>query len=150
MKKMRYFLILVFISGIVIFPFMSKYGIRVGNWTMPFDADRMYIYESTLEFLESVKYKDFKTAASFHHPDKFKERDVPKLIESRFFVKPELLDLANHEVLHVDVNSRGDRARARCRATVKVLNTKEIRDLDIIFYWMKESSKWYMTLESSL
>lgn len=128
----------------------SRYGFRFGGLKVPFDSDKMTINDSTLSFLEAVKFKDFNRAASFHHPDTLQEKDVPKLIEKKFMIKPEALDISAFEIVRVDLDSARSRGKALCSVTVKALNTDKRRDIEIIFYWMKRDEAWYMTLESSL
>ena len=50
----------------------------------------------------------------------------------------------------VNIDRSGNRARVKTHSTVKVLNTEELKEPDIIFYWHKIDGHWYMKLESSL
>lgn len=145
-------LLLVIAAALSAFVYIhtTRYGFEAGGFKLPFDEDKMYIDRSTLSFLEAVRFKDFNRAASFHHPETLQEKDVPKLIEKKFLVKPEALDISAYEILRVDLDSARTRGRALCSVTVKALNTDKRRDIEVIFYWLKRDGTWYMTLESSL
>ena len=76
--------------------------------------------------------------------------DIANLIEQLFHIKPEFLDIMKYEITDVDVDKSGTRARVKTHATIKLLNTEEIKEPDVIFYWHKIDDRWYMKLESSL
>lgn len=104
----------------------------------------------TLSFLEDIKFKDFKTAASYHSLKDQKKVNIPVLIERKFKIKPEFLDIMEYKVLEKSLDSTGKRARVKVMTTINVLNTGKIKKPELIFYFHKRSGKWYMELESSL
>lgn len=115
------------------------------------EADRKYVTQQTLKFLEDLQYKDFQKAASYHSVEDRKKVNIPNLIERMFQVKPETLDIMRYEVQRVDIDSTGLRARVRTKTYCKILNANSIREPEIIFYWFKDPSEgWVMELESSL
>lgn len=102
-------------------------------------------------FLEDIKFKDFKAAAQYSTPEDRDKADIPKLIERLFQVKPELLQIDNIELMAVDVDSTGKRARTKLKTDVKLLNTNELRHPEILLYWKEgDGGKWFMDLASSL
>ncbi|PKK90257.1 MAG: hypothetical protein CVV64_09835 [Candidatus Wallbacteria bacterium HGW-Wallbacteria-1] len=151
-RKVLYALVII-IMAIAAIPGIGRYGINLFGISISLNSDKEYLEKSTYQFLESIKFKDFEKAAVYHHPERLKSRDIPALIEKRFMVKPELLDISSFEILLVEIDSTGDRARVKTRSRVSVLNSGKERDLDLIFYWQREKGKdgkWYMTLDSSL
>lgn len=143
------FLILVLI-GLGVYFFATKYGIRFGTFQFVFDKDKDILRNLTIDFLEDIKFKDFDKAASYHTKEDQETVDIPHLIERIFQIKPELLDIMKYEITGVDIDRRATRARVKTHTTVKVLNTEELKEPDIIFYWQKIDGHWYMKLESSL
>ncbi len=123
-----------------------------GNPTaVSFSPDSRVLREKTMRFLEDIRFKDFAAAAACHSPEDQKRVDIPVLIERIFQIKPEFLDLMRYEVSGVDMDSTGLRARVRTHSSVKILNTGEIRQPDVILYWQKAADgNWYLKLESSL
>jgi hypothetical protein len=117
---------------------------------MAFDADRDAIHRNSRRFLEDIQYKDFAHAAVFHTDRERNEKNIAQLIEKKFLVKPELLDIRHFEVLRVDLSGEGNRGKSVSNVTVKFLNTKETRDVECVLYWKKENDAWYMDLQSSL
>lgn len=115
-----------------------------------FSKDKKTVNETTLAFMEDIKFKDFKKAATYHHPDDQKEADIPKLIERLFRIKPELLDIVEYSILETSLDSSKKRAKVKLTAKVHMLNSDKIKNLEMIIYYHKKGEKWYMELESSL
>lgn len=143
------FLILLLIGG-GIYLFVSKYEINIGSFRWMFSKEHALLRELTVSFLEDIQFKDFDTAATYHNEEDQKDVDIPKLIERLFKIKPELLDIMKFEITDVHVDSSGKRARVKTHTTVKILNTDELKEPDLVFYWQKENGQWRMKLESSL
>jgi hypothetical protein len=151
MKKLG--IIIIFLIAIAIFALVvwSKYGIKFGNVNISLNGDKQILSENVINFLEDIQFKDFKKAATYHTEEDQKNVDIPKLIEEKFFVKPEFLDITKYEVKTIDIDRSGNRARVKTRTIFKILNTGEIKDLEMIFYFKKaQDGKWYMELQSSL
>jgi hypothetical protein len=148
-KSAIIFLILVLI-GIGIYLFASKYGLHFGNVEFSFSKEKNLLQNLTSSFLEDIRFKDFTKAASYHTPEDQKKVNIPNLIERIFQIKPEFLDIMKYEITSVDIDRSGNRARVKTHTTIKVLNTEEMKEPDVIFYWHKENGQWYMKLESSL
>ena len=72
--------------------------------------------------------------------------------EILFLVKPEMLDILEYEVVMVDVDRSGLRARVRTRLKVKDLIQGKVREKQVMLYFAREdaASPWYMRLEDSL
>lgn len=113
--------------------------------------DGKFLNERSIDFLEDIKFKDFQKAASYHSSEDRKKVNVSRLIGKMFMVKPELLDIMSYEILRIELDRSKTRARVHTRTKVKLLNTKEIREPELIFYWHKDPNEgWVMKLESSL
>jgi 2',3'-cyclic-nucleotide 2'-phosphodiesterase (5'-nucleotidase family) len=151
MGKVIVILVVLAVLGITALFFTSRTGVKVGNVVISAGADRKTVEDLTTSFLEDIRFKDFKKAASYHDAEDQKKVDLPYLIERIFQIKPEFLDITRYEVTGVEIDSTGTRARVKTRQIVKILNTGEVREPEIIFYFHKGADgKWYMKLESSL
>lgn len=106
----------------------------------------------TLSFWEDVQFKDFDSAATYHEEQLQDDVDIPYLLERIFLVKPEFLDLLSYEIVFIDIDSSGMRARVKCRVKVKDLLKEKTRDQEFLLYYYKlaDDGPWYMKLESSL
>lgn len=122
-----------------------------GPFAITMSPDGHFLEQKTLDFMEDIRYKDFKKAATYHNAVERKTVDIPNLLERIFAIKPEFLDILRYKVTAVDLDRSGERARVHVKAVVKVLNTSEIKEPDVIFYWYKDPREgWCMRLESSL
>ena len=64
------------------------------------------------------------------------------------FVRP---GAVRYEITSVELDRSGLRGRVKTHTVAKCLNTDEIKNVDIIYYWMKDPQEgWCMKLESSL
>ena len=116
-----------------------------------FSGELSSLDESSLSFMEDLRFKDFEKAASYHHPDDREKVDIPKLIERLFRIKPEFLDIMDYQVLDSALDSSGTRARIKMKAKVHVLNRDDIREPEFLLYYHRDDAgNWYMELESSL
>lgn len=106
----------------------------------------------TMAFWEDIQFKDFQKAASYHAPDKQASVDIPFLLERIFLQKPEMLDFLSFEVVMVDVDSSGLRARVKTRARVRDLAREKVDERELMLYYKRASKAdpWYMDLETSL
>jgi ribosomal protein L23 len=113
--------------------------------------DVKHLRKQSTAFLEDLQFKDFDKAETYHSAEDRKKADIANLIERLFAVKPEFLDILRYEIKRVDIDSSGDRAKVKTQTVVKVLNTNEIKEPEIILYWRKDPKEgWVMKLESSL
>ncbi len=136
--------------GAVILVARSRYGVEVGGYYLTWSEDRYKLDRKMRGFLEAIQFKDFDKAANYHDEQDRDKRNIAQLIESKFLVKPEQLDLRAYQIKEIDLSEKGDRARILTVTTVHKLNTAEVRDVEAMFYWAKENGTWYLKLESSL
>lgn len=150
MKKVGLIFAALVLLAVVLLAFNSRRGVDVGGVSLG-SGDVGYLQKRTNDFLEDIQFKDFEKAASYHSAEDRKDVNIPKLIERIFAVKPEFLDIMRYEILKVDLDSTGNRARVKTRTVIKILNKNEVREPEIIFYWFKDPKEgWVMDLESSL
>ncbi|MEQ8191110.1 MAG: hypothetical protein ABRQ39_24310 [Candidatus Eremiobacterota bacterium] len=151
MKKLGILIVLLIIIAAVVLVAGSRYSIKLGNINLAINQDKDILSSKIMSFLEDIEYKDFKKAATYHNTEDQKNVDISKLIEEKFFVKPEFLDIMKYEVKEIEIDSSGKRSKVKTRTIFKVLNTGEVKDMDMIFYFQKaDDGNWYMQLKSSL
>ena len=150
MRKGKLILIVVAAVGLVAYFFGHRYGLKFGGISLSLNKDKAELFEKANRFLECLKFKEFAEAGSYHHPDEDEKADIPKLIWQIFKVRHEQLDIQEWDDPIVEIDSTGKLAVTKTKTTVKLLNTKEIRDPEINFYWKKKGDLWYMYLRSSL
>lgn len=148
---MKKFLLLLFavLAALVYFE-SSRFGLRLWGMNLVFDATRDLLETKARGFLQDIQFKDFAHAAQFHSLADQAQADIPKKIEKKFLVKPELLDIRHFEILRIDVSPDGNRAKAIATITVRFLGNGKTRDFETVLYWKKEEGQWYLDLESSL
>lgn len=119
---------------------------------MELGGDQGWLRRTSLSFWEDIQFKDFEKAATYHAPDKQESVDIPYLLQRLFLQKPELLDIMRYEIVMVDLDSSGLRARVKTRVKVKNLVNEKIMERDLMLFWKREreDQPWYMDLESSL
>ncbi len=115
-----------------------------------FSGESAILNGMSMSFLEDIRFKDYENAASYHHPEDREKTDIPKLIEKKFKIKPELLDIMDYRVMETTLDSSGTRARVKMKAKTHMLNTDKIKHAEFILYYYKKDETWYMELESSL
>ena len=105
-----------------------------------------------MSFWEDIQFKDFDKAATYHPPELQETVDIPFLIQRLLVVRPEMLDILEYEVVMVDIDSSGNRARVRTRLKVKELARGKIREKQVMLYFRRESpdAPWTMRLEDSI
>lgn len=143
-------LLLAVILGLALYFSMSRYGVMVGGMTFALDKDMFEVERLGRRFLEDIQFKDFDHAAELHTDEDQAKKDIPNRIERKFKVKPEFLDMRSFELLRVELSDARDRGKVVGRCNVKLLNTGEVRDTEIISYWKKIEGKWFLDLQSSL
>jgi hypothetical protein len=115
-------------------------------------GDRATLQRLASAFIEDLQFKDFEKAASYHAPEVQAAVDIPFLIERLFLIKPEQLDIMEHEVLRVDIDSSDLRARVKVRVKLKDLTRGNLHDRELMLYFQRAApdAPWNMQLESSL
>ena len=151
MKKIALIFVLFAIVAVILLVFSTPGGLSVGSVSVGGSDDKRIVQELSLKFMEDLRYKDFKKAATYHKRSEQKTVDIPFLIERMFLCKPEFLDIMRYDVRSVDIDSSGLRARTHMHTVCKILNSNEIREPEVILYWQKDPKEgWVMKLESSL
>lgn len=151
MKKLLLLFFVLAVVAIVLLAYTGPGGIEVGGFGLAFSEDKKLLETQTLAFIEDVRYKDFTKAATYHNAAEQKTVNIPNLLERIFAIKPEFLDILRYQISSIDLDSAGQRARVHCKLVIKVLNTSEIKEPEVIFYWYKDPKEgWRMRLESSL
>lgn len=144
MKKLLGILVLLAAGG--------GFGLAVVNGYVPgLGGHRAQLTAKSRRFMECLKFKEFKEAAAFHHPQDLKENpNIPKLLEDFFLIPPENLDVREVRVDYVELDSTGVRAKVKVTSTVEVLNKKETRDPEAMLYWRLDGGTWYLDLRTTL
>ena len=139
---------------------ITQNGISVGDVDIG-GSERRWLSAQTYDFLEDLQFKDFDKASTYHLKSTQEKRDIPSLIQRAFGVKHEMLDIVRFEILEVDLDRSKTRGRIRTKVWFRLLGDREItknensrRDMELLFYWFKDTSKtpasWTMELASSL
>lgn len=151
MKKWVIAVVLMLVGG-VLYQSTTRYGVALGPLRFSLAPDKQSVELAMRRFLEDVQFKDFQHAATFHSEEDRKTRNIPQLIENKFAVKPELLDIRSFDVLRVDVMSTGTRARVYVKVFAKILNGEDkVRELEAVFFFKRSGDgPWFMDLQSSL
>lgn len=119
-------------------------GLEIGT-------DQRDLRRKTIRFMECLKFKEFREAASFHHPQDLKERpDIPKMLEDFFLIPPENLDVREVRVDFIELDSTRMRAKVKITSTINILNRKETRSPEAMLYWRRVDGQWYMDLRTTL
>jgi hypothetical protein len=130
---------------------MGPYGWRLGPVGFSWDPTRERLSRLTNRFLDDIRFKDFAQAATYHTASDQVAVNIPQLIESKFAIKPEQLDIQETRIDRIDVDPDGRRAKSVTTWHTKLLNTSEVRDVEAVIFWHKAADgHWYMQLRSSL
>ena len=150
MKKIGIALLVVVGIAAAALAMAGRYGVKVGPYELALSRDKKALHDNMVGFLEAIQFKDFDKAANYHNEKDCSERDIAELIESKFYIKPEDLNIMDFRIDRVWVTQAGDRGRCLTTSTVRRLNTDHVRDVEAMFYWAKENGEWCLKLESSL
>lgn len=151
MKKLAAIFAVLVLVAVVLLVISSRNGLSLGGAVVASSPDAKQIETIAKHFLEDIQFKDFDKAASYHSREDRKNLNIPQLIERMFQIKPELMDIMRYEVVKVQLDSSGKRAKVKTKTVIKLLNTKEIREPEIMLYFFKDPAEgWIMELESSI
>jgi len=145
------------LGGVALWFVSSPRGVSIGGVDFG-GAERRWLAERTADFLEDLQFKDFDTASKYHLAADREKRDIPAMIQSRFGIKHEVLDITRYEILEVDLDRAKTRARVRSLVHFHVLGDKLVRDdkessrdVEMLLYWFRDAAgQWTMELSSSL
>ena len=149
MKKILLVFGILLALAVFLLAFTSRSSVRYAGGSLTGDSRQIETYAK--KFLEDIQFKDFQTAASYHSKEDRKTVDIPNLIERLFGIKPEFLNIMRFDIVKVQIDSTGKRARVLCHSVVKILNSNEIKEPEIMLYFRKDPAEgWVMELQSSL
>jgi ribosomal protein L23 len=142
MKKVGIALAVVLALGIALLVGLSSHGFRLGGVGVNWGPDEALLEQKAKGFLESIQYKRFDNAATFHaFPDQAKA-NIPQLIERLFAIKPEQLKMDNIKITRVTIDSNGMNGRTFFTASVTAFNSArkktdedEEREVEGVLYW---------------
>ncbi len=152
---MKKWLVLMGLIAVLLGGYLSAAHLSGGAFPTPgltLGGERGELRRTALSFWEDVQFKDFERAASYHSPELQDTVDIPFLLQRLFLVKPEQLDIMEIEVVLVDVDSSGLRARVKTRLKLKELTTGRMKDPEVMLYFHRDQpdAPWFMVLEDSL
>lgn len=155
-KSLILSLVVVGLAGAALFGLQQARLVDVAR--LDFSGQTKWLADRSFDFLEDLKFKDFAKASTYHLAETQAERDIPELIRRVFGIKHEVLDIERFEVVEVDLDRSGERARVRMRVYFNVLGDRTVRenassrrDIELLLYWFKQADgQWAMELESSL
>ena len=151
MKKIAAIFGVLVLVAVVLLVVSSRNGLSLGGAVVASSPDAKQLEKLATKFLEDLQFKDFDKAASYHSREDRKNVNIPALIERMFQIKPEMMDIMRFEIVKVQLDSSGKRAKIKTKTTIKLLNTKEIREPEIMLYFFKDPAEgWVMELESSI
>lgn len=180
MKKIAIALVLVLVLSVGLLVGLTQSGVSLfGKTLFAWNDEVAELERLAKQFLTDLQYKDFDKAGMYHTFIDKGKANIPKLIERLFQVKPEVLNIRDFEIVKVDLDPDGKRARTFFRSTMEILNTakddkpNKEREVEGILYWHKRpaiegekavapgttttpptpeelAEKWFMKLESSL
>ncbi len=151
MKKIAAIFGVLVLVAVVLLVVSSRNGLSLGGAVVASSPDAKQLEGIATKFLEDLQFKDFDKAASYHSREDRKNVNIPALIERMFAIKPEMMDIMRFEIVKVQLDSSGKRAKVKTKTTIKLLNTKEIREPEIMLYFFKDPAEgWVMELESSI
>lgn len=148
MKKLLALLLVLGLGGVA--AYLAHEGkLDVGG--LGSGREKALLKEKSLRFLECLKFKDFQAAAAFHSAKDLKENpDIPKLLEDFFLIPPESLDVQENFVDYVEFDSTGMRAKVKAKSTVRILNKDETRKPEVMLYWRRMGTEWFLDLRTTL
>lgn len=173
MKKVGIALAVVLALAGVALVGLQRHGFSFLGFSYTWNEELAELHRLARSFLQDLQFKDFEKAAKYHSLADQARADIPKLIERLFQVKPELLNIRDFEIVRIDLDDDGKRARTFFRSNLELLNTAEgdkpnkEKQIEGILYWHKlpasaagpegaaeaaaaEAERWFMKLESSL
>lgn len=104
----------------------------------PFNSDRKVVRELSMQFVEDLQFKDFRSSALYHHRLEQGRVDVGRSLERLFMIKPELLDIIDYRIVKAEVDSSDNRARVLVNTRFRRLNMKdEAEEADLMLYWIR-------------
>src|SRR5688572_9377666 len=123
----RLFVSIAALTGLV-YAGLGPYGWRLGAVGFSWDRDRQAVQERTIQFLTDLRFKDFTHAGTYHSASDQAAVNLPALIESKFLIKPEQLDIQEVRIDRIDLDEDGRRAKVLTTCHTRVLNANEIKD----------------------
>ncbi len=151
MNAVTRLILIVLVMALLGYLGASNYGWRLGPLGFSWDPGREQVERLTRKFLDDIRFKDFAHAGTFHTASDQAAVNIPAMIESKFAIKPEQLDIQETRIERIDLDPEGRRAKAVTVWHTKWLNMKEVRDVEVALYWQKGADGlWYMQLKSSL
>lgn len=143
MKKLGAAFVVVLLLGTVLLAGLGRHGFKLGPIAWSWSPELALLEDLASRFLTDLKFKDFEQAAKYHTVLEQAKVDIPVLIERLFQVKPEFLNIRDFQVVRVELDPDGKRARTIFKSNVEFLNTAEgdnpnkEKQVEGILYWHK-------------
>lgn len=143
MKKVGIALLLVLVLAVTALVGFKSYGFKFMGFSYAWNQELAELDRLARSFLQDLQFKDFDKAGKYHDLVDQGKANIPQLIERLFQVKPELLNIRDFEIVKVDLDDDGKRARTFFRSNLELLNTAEgekpnkEKQVEGILYWHK-------------
>lgn len=148
-------------TGLVVLGLLAlvlvAFGVAWGLGRLPIsmvrlmDSQQGEAVDATLGFLDDLKFKDYKAAASKFAPADRESVDVERLVERLFSTRPEALEILESSVVYVEPDFNARRARVKARTHFKDLGHNKTRDIEQMYYFYRNQgdTTWYIRVDPS-
>ncbi len=143
MKKVGIILLVVLALAAATLVGLQSHGFRLFGFSYTWNEELAQLDKLARAFLQDLQFKDFDKAGKYHSFVDQGKANIPQLIERLFQVKPEVLNIRDFEIVKVDLDDDGKRARTFFRSNLELLNTAEgdkpnkEKQVEGILYWHK-------------
>ncbi len=119
---------------------LPTFGLIIGG-------DRGEVRRVALKFWEDLKFDDPKSAAKLMLPEDMTL--VRSFTSKTFHIAPELLDVTGFEIVSVEIDSTGQRARVKSRILANDLGQNKLVKTEAMLFLRKIKTQWFLDLSSS-
>ncbi len=149
MKWLITFLIVIILGagGYLLAAYMT--GGALPTFGIVLGGERGEVREVVLKFWEDLKFNDPRSASKLLLPARQDIALVNNFLSQTFHGNPESLDVTGFEIVEIEIDSTGRRARAKSKVLANLLTENRPIQIETMFFLRKVKSKWYLDLSGS-
>lgn len=148
MRKFLIFLIIVCFLGAVYIGYAHFSGGAVPTFGLAIGGEQALIRQQTIRFFEHVKFKNLVALKDFVR-EGTDVTEINQFISKTIGFEPANVDLQSLKVESVEMDSSGQRARAKVHLAGLELNEKRQFDVSkVIFLFLDEKSQWLIDTDT--
>ena len=122
---------------------------KLPTLSLLFNSEKSKVQSAALNFWEDIKFKDIKNASKLLNENPDSQKTIETFLRNLFKIDLERLDISSYEIVQLEIDSTGKRARVKTKVLAENLNTQQSVEQYVMLFFYSKDAMWFLDLQNS-